>query len=34
VLTPCEVAALEEAAPVGFAQGDRYPAATMGLIDR
>ena len=34
VLTPAEIAALEEAAPVGFAQGDRYSAATMGLIDR
>lgn len=33
-LTPSDVAALEEAAPLGFTQGDRYPAATMGLIDR
>ncbi|HZR02119.1 MAG TPA: aldo/keto reductase [Burkholderiales bacterium] len=33
-LTPADVAALRQAAPVGFTKGDRYPAATMGLIDR
>ena len=33
-LTPEQLAALDEAMPVGAAAGDRYPAASMGSVER
>jgi aryl-alcohol dehydrogenase-like predicted oxidoreductase len=33
-LTPEQLAALDEAMPVGAAAGDRYPAATMASVER